>query len=249
MGGQIMVELSQAVTPEVTASTRSKFYPIMAGLILLIVLVGFGPTLYLRPLFDVQKHTPPYLYVHGIVLTAWFVLFFLQTLLVVKDSTARHRELGIAGVAIGAVIPLAGLMATLGLPGHYVTLGADLEARVPMWTGVIFQNFRSVTFFSAALIGAFVLRRKRDFHSRLMLWATISILGPAITRLPLIDEGNLDRTVLYLLMAVIVVHELWRERRMHVVTAIALSAWISWWLVEPLILDSQWAQDFVRSLA
>ena len=211
--------------------------------------MGFAPTLYLRPLFDVQEHTPPYLWVHCILLTTWLVLFFLQTLMVSKGSTARHREPGISGVAIGAVIPLASLMAALGLPGHYVSLGVDSKARVPMWTEVIFGNFRGVVLFSVALIGAAVLRRNRDFHSRLMLWATLSILGPAIARLPQIGEGNFNSIDLYLLMAVIVAHALWKERRVHAVTAIASSVSIGWKLEEPSIFGSQWAQDFVRSLA
>ena len=52
---------------------RTTFYVGMSTALLVTVLVGFGPTLYLRAFFDV----PPIrlaVWVHGIVLTAWFLL-------------------------------------------------------------------------------------------------------------------------------------------------------------------------------
>ena len=226
----------------------------MAGLILLIVLTGFSRTLYLRALFDVPE-LPPYLYVHGTLLTAWFVLFFLQALLVAGGSTARHRALGIAAVTIGAVIPLVGLMATLGIPDRVASAGLDFEPLVQRLMPVIVGNIQNVVFFAVALLCAVLLRRKRDFHSRLMLWASLFILGPALGRIwrwPVFadfDESSFTSTALYLLMAVIVGHELWRERKVHPVTKIALGAYIGWTLVRPSIVASEWAKDLVRSLA
>ncbi len=249
-----MAQLTQAAAPGTIEVSRSRFYPIMAGLILLIVLAGFSRTLYLRPLFEVNE-IPPYLYVHGILLTTWFVLFFVQTLLVARGSRARHKELGVAAVAIGTVIPLAGLMATFGIPGRVVSAGLDFESLIPRFMPVIFGNIQNVIFFAAALLGAFLLRHKRDFHSRLMLWGTLFIIGPALGRVwrwPIfgdISEGSFISISTSLLMAAIVGHELWREKRVHSVTLIALSAWISWILVRPFIFSSEWAQGFVRSLA
>jgi len=54
------------------------FFPIVSAGLLAALLVGFAPTLFLRSLFDVPP-IPAYLYVHGIVLTTWFVLVFAQT--------------------------------------------------------------------------------------------------------------------------------------------------------------------------
>lgn len=64
-----------------SATARSRcvlFFPAYAVLLLAAVIVGFSPTLYLRPWFTDDPLTAS-LAVHGIVLTAWFLLFFVQT--------------------------------------------------------------------------------------------------------------------------------------------------------------------------
>ena len=89
---------------------RDRFFIVMTGLMLVIVLVGFAHTLYLRVLFDLPE-IPAQLYVHGTVLTIWFSLAFVQTWLIATDRTAIHRRLGVAGmiVAVGVVVvPLSG---------------------------------------------------------------------------------------------------------------------------------------------
>jgi hypothetical protein len=53
----------------------------MSTVTLVIVLAGFARTLYLRPVFQPQP-IPAHLYVHGLVLTSWFVWLWVQTLLV-----------------------------------------------------------------------------------------------------------------------------------------------------------------------
>src|SRR5215467_10641178 len=74
-------------------SVRSRFYLGMSSALLLIVLAGFAPTLYLRAFFAVPV-IPASVWVHGLVLTAWFVAFFLQTALVAVRRTDLHRRLG-----------------------------------------------------------------------------------------------------------------------------------------------------------
>src|SRR5207247_370679 len=47
---------------------------------------------------------PPYLYVHGLVLTTWFVLVLAQTCLVAAHRTVLHRRLGIVAVVDAVLI-------------------------------------------------------------------------------------------------------------------------------------------------
>ncbi len=75
---------------------RSGVFTIIAGALLLLVVAGFVPTLYLRPLFVVPP-IPAYLYAHGIILTSWFIWFLGQSLLiragrVTSEFPARLRE-------------------------------------------------------------------------------------------------------------------------------------------------------------
>jgi hypothetical protein len=81
-----MAESAAAVAASLDAAgartrVRSRFFLVMSGVLLLVVLVGFARTLYLRPLFDVLP-VPGYLILHGAVTTAWFVGVSLQTSLV-----------------------------------------------------------------------------------------------------------------------------------------------------------------------
>jgi len=45
-------------------AARGTFFRATSGILLVFVLVGFTPTLYLRTLFEVPE-IPPYLFVHG----------------------------------------------------------------------------------------------------------------------------------------------------------------------------------------
>src|SRR6185436_12010738 len=65
----------------ITARSHHGFFVCMAALLLATVLVGFAPSFYLRAYFGAPP-LPTYLQLHGVVLTAWFLLFFVQTSLV-----------------------------------------------------------------------------------------------------------------------------------------------------------------------
>ena len=94
------VTLQETQPVGVRRRARSRFYVGMSATLLLIVIVGFARTLYLRPLFDVPAVSVSLL-VHGCVLTAWFVFVLLQSVLVTAHRTDLHRRLGWVGVGLG----------------------------------------------------------------------------------------------------------------------------------------------------
>ena len=105
-------------------TTRSDFFTIMAGLLLLLVVAGFVRTLYVRPLFVVGPITG-YLYVHGIVLTIWFVWFLGQSLLIRGGMVTKHRRFGALGAGFGAAVVVGGLIAPLGVASRTAARGID----------------------------------------------------------------------------------------------------------------------------
>jgi hypothetical protein len=225
----------------------------ISAFLLFIVLSGFSRTLSLRPLFDVPA-IPPYLYVHGIVLTSWFVLFFAQNSLVAMGKTAVHRQLGIAAATVGAFTPPAAVMATFGLPARIIARGDSLEDRIEFITSVVFLNLQGLLCFSVALIAGVLLRRRRDYHSRLMLWASLFIVGPAVARVsrwPIFDAIE-EQPFTWLFFAVvgsiIVIHELISSKRLHPVTVAGIALTVLGQLFGQLMSGSTAAQDFVRSL-
>ena len=150
----------------------------MAVVIALVVFVGFAPTFYLRAFY----HTDPLqsvFRVHGLVFSAWVVLFVVQTALVSARRTDIHRRLGVLGAALALLMLVMGYMAavtaarrgfsTPGLPPPLVFFA------VPFFDLVVF----------ATLVGcALYLRRTPAAHKRLMLLATVAVLTAAIARLP-----------------------------------------------------------------
>jgi hypothetical protein len=181
----------------------------------LIVLVGFAQTYYLKVLFG----TPPLrllLHVHGMVMTAWVVLFAVQVRLVAAHRTDVHRRLG----AVGAVV--AGLVLVVGVPValvqghlHFVLNDTPIEPALvflPVPLGVLLLF---ATFVTAALL----LRSRAAYHKRFMALACLSILLPGLDRLPLQFIENADRWVLFGLndvgIAICVAYDALKQRRVH----------------------------------
>jgi hypothetical protein len=99
----------------------------MSWTILLLLLTGFTPTLDLRPVFK-PAAMPAYLYLHGIVLTTWFLWLFAQSLLIRSERTALHRRVGVAGGVLAAIMPFAGRLATSRVVGRAAGAGIDVNA-------------------------------------------------------------------------------------------------------------------------
>lgn len=86
---------------------RSRFLLGLSAASLLIVLVGFAPTFYLRALFDVAP-IPAYLYDHRTLLTGWFVVLIGQTYLIAARRTDLHRRVGVVGLMFAAGTSITG---------------------------------------------------------------------------------------------------------------------------------------------
>lgn len=158
--------------------TEHRFFLVMALVIATIVFVGFAPTFYLRGWYQTEA-LPSVFHVHGLVFTAWVVLYVAQTALVSIRRTDIHRRLGLVGGALAPLMLVVGYaaaiaaarrgFATPGLPPPLVFLA------VPIFDLLVF----------AGLVGtALYLRRTPAAHKRLMFLATVAVLTAAIARLP-----------------------------------------------------------------
>jgi hypothetical protein len=167
----------------------------MSAAILAIVLIGFAPTLYLRVLFDVPP-TPVYVYVHGALLTAWFVLVVVQTALIRGGGVTRHRRLGAAGVAVGVAVVVASTVVTLRFVNRILHAPAAQDVNLSAMMGfgadppllglaatALWGNLTSLVTFAVLLACAVLMRRRADVHKRFMMLASLSILPPAIARI------------------------------------------------------------------
>ncbi len=89
------------------------FYTWVALGMALIILAGFARSYYLKGVFGTPA-LPLLLHVHGLVMTTWFALFFVQVRLVATHRTDIHRRLGVAGAAVAGLVVTVGAGTALG---------------------------------------------------------------------------------------------------------------------------------------
>jgi hypothetical protein len=177
----VVVPVLQTIPqPTFSRSTRDRwFFSSMGVAAALTVFWGFAPTYYLR-----TSDTPslsPVLHLHGVVFTAWMVLYVVQTALIATKRTAIHRRSGVAGAVLALAMIVLGTIVAIAAasrpPAPNLPPGwpSPLEFLViPLGDIVAFGLLVSVGLYN---------RRHRDIHKRLMLLATIAILNAGLGRL------------------------------------------------------------------
>jgi hypothetical protein len=242
-----------AADGSVRTRSRDRFFLAMSGLLLLILLVGFSRTLYLRLLFEVPP-IPTYLHVHGATVTAWFAWLIVQASLVNVNRIDVHRRIGMLGAVIGVALIPAGLMATLQFVPRLPEIGLPFEQAPWFITWIVWTNFHMLLGFAAFLATALMLRRRSDIHKRLMLLATISLMPPPLARIAqnlgwMLDQEATFVTATWLLLLVpILIYDLATTRRVHSATAIGVLCFLLVVFGPILIAGTDFAQNFVRGL-
>lgn len=167
-----------AATPRMPARINDRRLYILAAILTpLIVLAGFGRTYYLKPFFNTPELASRIVHLHGIVMTAWVVLFVTQISLVATRRTKIHQRLGILGGVLAALVVIVGI-----LTGLYAAARAGSP---PEALGFLIIPLGDMLIFSVLIGLALYFRRKLQAHKRLMLLAAINLLTPAIARIPL----------------------------------------------------------------
>ena len=176
--------MSQVTVARVSAAAGarvgSRFFFAYAVVLLIVVFLGFAPTFYLDPLFDTPTRVtsvvypdarpmPIYLSLHAVLLTAWYVGLVVQSSLIGRGRHDMHRTLGVFGIAVAAGVVISGAVATLGL--------------IPRATGehvLVTANSLNLVVFATLVSLAIYKRRQPQVHKRLMLVASVAIIGPAV---------------------------------------------------------------------
>jgi hypothetical protein len=164
---------------------RRRYFVAAAVVLLVVVIAGFSRTFFARAFFDVPP-IPWHLIAHGFVLVSWFVLVVVQTSLVAAHRTDLHRRLGIVGGFVAASVVVMALVAIVHYPASVKAVGSTFDGtsldpllvRTIVWTDL--AALATYVIFVAAAI---YWRRRSDVHKRLMLLASIAILGPAVGRI------------------------------------------------------------------
>ncbi|MCW6532061.1 hypothetical protein NED98_17575 [Sphingomonas sp. MMSM20] len=139
--------------------------------------------------------TPPLpmlLHVHGAIFTLWVFLFVAQPALIARGSVRLHRRVGWIGLGLAVAMVAMGVAATL--------FAIRNRLIPPFFPPTVFMvmNLIGILTFGGLVTAGLVMRRKRQWHKRLMLCATISILGPGLGRLlPMASFGAAAPLVMF----------------------------------------------------
>ncbi len=159
------------------------FYSTASGLFLVLMLIGFH-SFYLHGRGFEGRPINPHIIVldavHGTAIALWFVLFFVQALLIAMRSRKLHMVLGWASVVLGPVV--AGLGTAVAIESVRMT---DPEFH---FFGMLYSRFLLVMLAEMALFAGFlmagvVMRKKPRIHRNMMLMASLAILPGATSRI------------------------------------------------------------------
>jgi hypothetical protein len=219
------------------------FFPVVSGALLAAILVGFSPTFFLRSLFDVPP-MPAYLYVHGAVLTAWFVLVFAQTCLVAAHRVDLHRRLGVLTALVAVLVVPISTFVTLRAVPRLTAFGlGPVEIQ-----NIVIGDLASLVFFSALVGTGLYLRRQPDVHKRLMIVSSLMFFGPVNSRLARLGFALPMYALLLLPLVVPAAYDLLVLRRLHRATMWIGLLVVSVWVVAGLVIASGAGLAFIDSL-
>jgi len=159
-----------------TAIVRNRFPQFAIAALAALTVGSFARTYYLKFLFGLPPLTLA-AHLHGLLATTWLALHYTQARLIAAHRVALHKRLGIFTACVGAVLAIHAFhFAIAGVAAGHAPPGRNpLQfLSVPMGT---------ITMFSLFLASALVLRRKREWHKRLMFLASLSLILPAAGRL------------------------------------------------------------------
>ena len=218
-----------------------RFFFAVAVLFVVTVLIGFGPTFYLKPFFNTPPVARSIITIHGILMAAWVVLFVVQVYFISSKRIKVHQRLGVIGVIIAPVIMLTGWLTAIAAT-KYGSATAPASINPLEFMLVPFTDM----FVFAVLFGAAIYYRKNAAnHKRLILLTMINFLPPALARFP---GGLMDSfgplwffgvpTVLTLLL---VIADTWRNKKLNQPFLFgAVFMIFSMWLRLPLSSTQAW---------
>ena len=160
------------------------FYSVAGALFLVLMLIGFRAFV-ASGTGAAGRVIDPVIFrvdlVHGLAIASWYVLFFIQSLLIASRNRQLHLKLGWSSVAVGLAIAVTG-------PWVAIRSVQITPPGVHLF-GMEYSRFLLVMLTEIALYTAFVTiaiftRKKPRIHRAAMLLASLSLLSGATARIP-----------------------------------------------------------------
>ena len=204
------------------------FFCVVAVVVTATVLLGFAKTYFLAGVFA-AKLPSALVHIHGALFTGWIALLATQIILISTGRVRWHMRLGTVGMF------LAPLMVIIGFATLFAAIRRPTGLRVlppPLQHNITVIDTLTLCIFAGLTLWAFLARHDSPTHKRLMLLATITILGPAVARWPFAFVNALGPfgilPPLDSFLALLVFYDLWTRRSLHRATVWGVLLTIGW---------------------
>ncbi|MEM5516480.1 hypothetical protein WNY37_05935 [Henriciella sp. AS95] len=176
------------------------FFQYFSLFLLLLALVGLGG----RAAFDYTNDSQPPLPVvaHAIFMLTWYALVAFQATLIRGHNMIRHKRFGVLSLAVAGGLIYTGAYAA----GRHFLIHEDPYA--------VLASAQTVVSFAILYLLGFIGRRVPRAHKRFMIYASISVLPPAlIGLLASMGLSGLFVLPLWILMILVPVLYDWRKNK------------------------------------
>ena len=188
-----------------------RLYAAIALLFPIIVLIGFGPTYYLKGAFNGPPLPNVLVHVHGALMTTWIALFIMQVFLISSKRVQLHMRLGIFGVVLAPVIVVVGSMTGI----VSAAAGRGVPGTPPL--AFLMIPIGDMVMFAILFAGAMYYRKSPREHKRLMLLTVLNFVPAAFARFPFEAAGTppFFYGVPDLLATVFVIYDTWKNGKVN----------------------------------
>ena len=191
----------------------------------LIVLAGYFRSYYFRPFFENPPFANSLVHFHAITMSVWVLYFTAQIALVRTKNLKLHMSMGLAGIALAAIVIVVGMVTAWD--SHIVRATAPPGMNPH---GFFLVPILDMLFFAVFFAGAIYYRKKPAQHKSLMLMTAINFSPAAFARLPIFPPELFIIQALGFPAAIGVAcfaWHTWKTRKFNWVFAVALFAFIA----------------------
>jgi len=153
------------------------FYSGMAVLLCICVYIGFSPTYFQAGMLRAPLPSP-ILHIHGAVFTLWMLIFTVQAALISARRVKWHRTFGTVAFCLPPIMIILGVIAAIDALHRGVQIG-PLDPAVSLAIPLI-----GIFAFTIVIYASWRARRRPDAHKRLIMLATMGLVGAAFGRFP-----------------------------------------------------------------
>ncbi|WP_374284931.1 hypothetical protein [Novosphingobium sp.] len=186
-------------------------------------------------------------HVHAAVFFGWVVLFLAQTWLAAAGNFQFHRQLGrLAAIWVPAMV----------IAGTMLTVTSMQRTGGPFFfdaSEFLIGNPAGILAFALTVGAAVMLRRRTDWHSRLMLCAMAGITGPGFGRLlpmPLLVPWSweISSSAGLVFIAAGMVRDYRRAGRIHPAWFVGIAVTIGWIALGEGVAQTPWAIELTHAV-